>query len=445
MSTVYEGVHRNGRRVAIKVLHTNLAADSGGRKRFLRESHLANRAKHPGVVAVLDDDATPDGTWFLVMELLEGETLHQRWERLGRVLPVPEVLAIVAEILDTLAAVHAVGIVHRDLKPSNVFLTSSGIKLLDFGVAHLREKSTEETVITRSGSMLGTPAFMAPEQARGHWAQVDATTDLWAVGAIMFTLLAGRLVHDGSSAQELLISAATQAPVSLRNFAPLLPETVVAVVDKALRLEKGNRWPDATAMLAEVRALAGAHGAPQGSGDFFANSIPVTEPVPDTAAPSAYVQRKPGLRPVFFWGVLPAAVAVAGAFMKYQNAPQRDAGPVPPAQLMTSEQPKADAPRGSQAETSELSPPAPMEMVRVASPLEQASGAVSSGAATRKGSGRSRIGRPAVSTSIPVPSPETKQAEGASSDSAPERALRPIPSETFSGIAVDSETLNQRQ
>ena len=110
----------------------------------MRESSLANRVNHPGVISVIDEDITPDGMVFLVMELLAGETLDQRWTRLGRRVPVGDAIAIAAEMMEPLVAVHRVGIIHRDLKPSNVFLSTQGLKVLDFGVARLREISADE-------------------------------------------------------------------------------------------------------------------------------------------------------------------------------------------------------------------------------------------------------------------------------------------------------------
>ena len=249
MSTVYEAVHRNGRRVAVKVLHPTLAADARARSRFLRESSLANRVNHPNVVSVIDEDETPDGTVFLVMELLTGETLEERWTRQGRLLPVHEVLSIASDILRPLCAVHGVGIVHRDLKPSNVFLSSSGVKLLDFGVARLREVNPDESAIARSGSMLGTPAFMAPEQARGRWDEVDARTDIWAVGAVVFrsSQVASytKVPLPTSCSSQRLRSRWCRSVESPRRFRPPVAE----FIDRALRLDRQDRWPDAATML----------------------------------------------------------------------------------------------------------------------------------------------------------------------------------------------------
>src|SRR5205814_3965262 len=146
----------------------------------------------PAIVPVLDDDVADDGCVFLVMPLLTGETVRARWERLGRALPVDEVVSIAHGMLGALAAAHRAKIVHRDVKPENVFLTHEGdVRLLDFGVARLLE-TTDPVSATLSGHAIGTPAFMAPEQALGRVREIDARTDLWAVGATMYALLSGQ-------------------------------------------------------------------------------------------------------------------------------------------------------------------------------------------------------------------------------------------------------------
>jgi len=187
MAAVFAATHRNGKRVAVKLLHPERSIEEETKTRFLREGYVANKIDHPGVVSVLDDDVTEEGWAFLVMDLLEGETLKARWRSMKKRMPVEDVLRIAYALLDVLAVAHDNTIVHRDLKPDNVFLTTDGrVKILDFGIARLRE-TTEAADATRSTSMLGTPAFMAPEQARSRWDWVDARTDLWAVGATMST------------------------------------------------------------------------------------------------------------------------------------------------------------------------------------------------------------------------------------------------------------------
>jgi eukaryotic-like serine/threonine-protein kinase len=260
MAVVYAATHRNQARVAIKMLHPEVALDRDVTDRFLREGYLANSVDHPGIVKVLDDDVGEDGAPFLVMELLDGETLEARWVRKGRKLPVSEVLSIADKVLDVLAAAHDKGVVHRDLKPENLFLTRAGqMKILDFGIARLHEIS-RETKQTRAGSVMGTPAFMSPEQARGRWDDVDARTDIWAVGATLFTLLAGRYVHEGETVQEQLIMAATQPAPSIEALVPGLAPPVVELVDRALAYDKTARWRHVHAMRAALRAAAESGG-----------------------------------------------------------------------------------------------------------------------------------------------------------------------------------------
>jgi serine/threonine-protein kinase len=261
MAAVYAAIHRNGKRVAVKILHGELSHNEEVRRRFLQEGYAANTIQHEGAVSVLDDDLAPDGSAFIVMELLEGETLEQRWERLGRRLPVREVLAMVEQLLVVLEAAHAKNVVHRDIKPENLFLTKGGtLKVLDFGIARLFESQPPNVTSTRVGMVMGTPAFMSPEQALARWHDVDRRTDLWAVGATMFTLLSGRYVHEAVSQHEQLIVSATRRAPSLATVAPWVPGLVAAIVDRALAFEKGERWPDASSMQRAVRTALDAMG-----------------------------------------------------------------------------------------------------------------------------------------------------------------------------------------
>jgi serine/threonine-protein kinase len=248
-AAVYEAVHRNGRRVAIKVLHPELLNERVPRKRFAVEGFAANRVGHPNAVAIFDDGVEPDGTVFLVMELLEGYSAAKSL-REGRNLPVLAVASIALAVLDVLAAAHDQGIVHRDVKPGNIFLTRNGeIKLLDFGVAHVGDR-LGISVITQAGSAVGTPAFMAPEQAAGRLEDVDMRTDVWALGATMFQLLTQRLVHDVTSsrgAAAIAVAATRPAPL-LRSVVPNISPAFALVVDRALSFHRAERWPNARAM-----------------------------------------------------------------------------------------------------------------------------------------------------------------------------------------------------
>jgi serine/threonine protein kinase len=252
MATVFAATHtRNKDRVAVKILHPEIAIHKTLRERFLREGYAANSVGHPGTVRVIDDDVAEDGTAFLVMDLLVGETLETRWERSDRHLNSAEVSKLIRGVLEVLAAAHLQGITHRDLKPENLFLTSDGtLKILDFGVARLREISPTRT---RSGAVFGTPAFMPPEQAIGRVDEVDAQSDIWAVGATAFTLLSGRYVHEGQTAEEVLINAATKAAPPLATVAPYVADEIASVVDRALLFDKSARWKSAAEMAQALR------------------------------------------------------------------------------------------------------------------------------------------------------------------------------------------------
>jgi len=256
MAAVYACTHRNGSRVALKILHTEFARDEGLRDRFLREGYVANKVTHPGRVAILDDDETDHGEPFLVMELLEGETLQQLWKRKPqRRVPVEEALSIAEAVLDTLIPFHELQIIHRDLKPANIFITQSGVvKLLDFGVAQLREAGRE---ITRAGTALGTPSYMSPEQAMGKTHDLDCRSDLYAVGATLYAVLGGQRLHHNRSSNEAFILAATQPAPSLARTAPDLPVEVIAYVDRALQWDRRARFQDARSMRDAARELLG--------------------------------------------------------------------------------------------------------------------------------------------------------------------------------------------
>jgi eukaryotic-like serine/threonine-protein kinase len=262
MGTVYRVTHRNQGEFAVKILSAELATFPDIRARFLREGYAANSVRHRGVVAVVDDDVAADGSVFLVMELLHGMDLdHLRALHGGR-LPVPVALTVIDELLDVLAAAHAKGIVHRDIKPANLFLTTDGIvKVLDFGIARARRLpdwgSESETC---TGVLLGTPAFMSPEQARGASGAVDAQTDLWSVGATLFMLLSGETVHESDSVPGFVLLSGAEHARSLTSVLPEVAATLARLVDRALAFDKADRWESATAMRRALREAAEGAG-----------------------------------------------------------------------------------------------------------------------------------------------------------------------------------------
>jgi eukaryotic-like serine/threonine-protein kinase len=244
---VYEAVHRNGRRAAVKILSNPLETGRVGRMLVARESRLANAIRHPGVVEILDDDIAEDGAAYIVMELLEGETLEERRRRMGGAIPFWQLLPIFEQLLAVLEVAHEHGIVHRDIKPDNVFVTSFGqVKVLDFGLA-------ADSPETKSGPWFGTPGFMPPEQARGAWSEIDKASDIWAVGATLATTLTGRLVHEGAT-NDAIVAAAAASEASLEGLDEVIPIRVIDVLCRALAFDKVDRWPNARAMRGALRA-----------------------------------------------------------------------------------------------------------------------------------------------------------------------------------------------
>jgi hypothetical protein len=255
MAAVYAATDPSGTMCAVKILHPEIAAMPEARQRFLREAAIASTLGCPGTVDVRalgegDDEA------FLVMEFLFGDTVSARAEKHGGTLPPEDVLWIADETLAVLELAHGKSVIHRDIKPENLFVTQKGVlKVLDFGIARLREtEAARSLAMTRTGMAMGTPAFMAPEQALGRWADVDGRTDLWAVGATMFTLLTGKFVHPGETLNEVMVHAATSPARSLARVLPQAPVGLVHLVDRALAYDRQERFATAASMRESVRA-----------------------------------------------------------------------------------------------------------------------------------------------------------------------------------------------
>lgn len=262
MAAVYRATHRNGKKVAIKILHPIFPKETNIKERFLREGYLANKVEHPGTVSVIDDDTTEDGEPFLVMEMLEGASVDELLWRFGGVLPFGYVLAIADQVLDVLISAHAKRVLHRDIKPGNLFVTRDRrVKVLDFGLARLLDPGPGSS-LTGAGMVLGTPGYMPPEQARAQWFIVDGRTDLFAVGAVMYRLISGKPIHEAKTAHELQVMAMNRKAGSLALVAPKVPRNVVALVDKALAFELEDRWRDAATFQAAVRNAIVVHDVP---------------------------------------------------------------------------------------------------------------------------------------------------------------------------------------
>ena len=233
---------RLDRTVALKRLNADLAWLPEGRARFEREARAISRLNHPHI-CTLFDVVEADGTDFLVMELVDGETLAARLRR--GPLSIGETIRLSAQIADALAAAHRQNVVHRDLKPANVMLTSRGIKLLDFGLAALRgdEAAHGDPHVTTTGAILGTPAYMAPEQLQGR--TVDARADLFALGAVMHEMLTGRRAFDGKSSAEVAVAILERDPEPLSKVRDDVPEALSWAINACLAKNPDERWQSA--------------------------------------------------------------------------------------------------------------------------------------------------------------------------------------------------------
>ncbi|MFO0574437.1 MAG: serine/threonine-protein kinase [Polyangia bacterium] len=261
MGSVHEALHEAiERRVAIKILSPEHSRSSEIVTRFFNEARAVNRIADPGLVQIFDHGQLPDGTAYIVMEMLHGETLGQRVRRMGNRLPVADILRLLRQVAATLTNTHAKGIVHRDLKPDNIMIVEDAAvsggertKVLDFGIAKLREPSAAPTNATRGDLLMGTPGYMSPEQCRGAGG-VDDKTDVYAFGVMLFRLLAGRMPFIGSGAGEVMAMHQYEEPPSLAELTPWVPEELCRLVEQLLRKDKAAR-PTMRELLAELDRL----------------------------------------------------------------------------------------------------------------------------------------------------------------------------------------------
>ncbi|WP_394848065.1 serine/threonine protein kinase [Pendulispora brunnea] len=242
MARVYEARHvrLRERRLAVKILHPEFARDMEVVQRFQREAESSSAINHPNVIEVYDVSRGPDNRPYLVGEFLEGEELGEHLKKVGR-LDVATAVAITRQICRALNAAHVRGIVHRDMKPENVFVIARDgqphIKVLDFGISKVGHRNTH---LTRTGMIMGTPSFMAPEQARGE--KVDSRADIYAVGALLYTLLTGRRPFDNDDPTATLSQVLTEEPIRPRQIDPAIPPALELVVQRAMQKDPRERY-----------------------------------------------------------------------------------------------------------------------------------------------------------------------------------------------------------
>ncbi|NNB84874.1 serine/threonine protein kinase [Corallococcus exiguus] len=310
MGLVYDGIQPLiGKRVAVKVLRPELAHSSEQVARLLAEARAVNAIRHRGIIDIFGFGQLPDGRQYIVMEYLDGQPLDAILAEKGR-LPVPEALSLLDEVLAGLGAAHGAGVVHRDLKPSNIFLVRQPdgtryVKLLDFGLAKRGEGPTVRTAQTRTDMVVGTPEYMAPEQARGQ--SVGPMTDLYAMGVVTFEIITGRLPFIGSSPVDLLMKHVEARPPRPSEFVPDLPPAVDAFILQMLTKDPETRPNSADALRQHLSKLR--------------RTLRATRTNPTALAPIEPAQPKPA-----------AAVAVSDADARRPTT--QVPPPVPPDDLM---------------------------------------------------------------------------------------------------------------
>jgi serine/threonine protein kinase len=269
MGAVFEVTHRvTDKRFAVKWLLPDVAANDGAVKRFIREAQVAGRFVHPNVVEVYDL-GQDDGSFYMVMELLSGESLAERLERVGR-LSTQQACEILVPCMEGVAAAHAAGIIHRDLKPANIFVCAARgrspeePKVLDFGVSKLAaQPGVTDATLTHAGAVIGTPHYMAPEQLRAQ--AIDARADIYAFGVILYQALAGQRPYDAGSYADLVLHVMTDTPRPLRERAPDLRAGVAEAVMRAMARDKNARFADLSQLIAALEPYyrAPAHASSQ--------------------------------------------------------------------------------------------------------------------------------------------------------------------------------------
>ena len=335
----YEAIDPSGVKVHLKVLHPYKADDASLVARLKREAYVVNRIKHPSMVRVLGDGITDEGSVALALEMVEGDTLEDLRTKRGGTLPADDVIKYALAMCDALQAAHDEQIIHRDVRPDNFVVTKKGeLRVPEFGSARVLGESVEARERTAAGATLGSPAFMSPEQARGQRDRVDARSDVFGLGATLYTLVSGKTVHPSDNPLAALLAASRDRAKPVRSaLRGPIPDALADAIDKALKFEPTDRYPS---MRAFKRGLTKDDAAKAGAGP--ARSSPSTAPraAPMGGRPS---QAAPPPLPVRGqMGSAPRGFAPSGVPGAPSVAPRPPSG-APPAQSQASAQlaPKA--------------------------------------------------------------------------------------------------------
>ncbi len=332
MGAVYLAEHPGiGRRVAVKVLHKNYTRDEHLLARFLNEARAANAIRHPNIIEILDSGMMADGTPFLVMELLEGESLGTRLRQTGA-LPIAKAVDFAYQTASALGAAHAKGIVHRDLKPDNLFVVPDlhdtnreRIKVLDFGIAKLQQGSVADSVKTRTGTLMGTPIYMSPEQCRGT-RTVDHRSDIYSLGVIFYEMLVGQPPFVSEGFGDLVNMHLNVPPASARSKRPEIPLALDALVMKMLAKNPEDRYAETGEVQAALKS-SGSHtivSSPDLKSKYGRPQVTPTSPMHDTTFSTGVGERVDGvpgggLGKKVALGVI-AAAAIGGGLFWWQQS-----------------------------------------------------------------------------------------------------------------------------
>jgi serine/threonine-protein kinase len=366
MGVVFLAEHqRIARRVAVKLLSPDLSQNAHALQRFFTEARATSLIRHPGIVDVFDCDVDASGRAYIVMELLEGETLGERLRRDGR-LPWPAACAIAGRVAEAIGAAHDKGIIHRDLKPENVFLVGDPavatgaptVKVLDFGVAKLMEVDTPARMTVR-GALLGTPEYMSPEQCGGE-EEVDYRADVYALGCIVFEMLSGEPPFATSRIQELLANHMFKPAPDLKEQVADLPGWLADLVARMLSKEPGLR----PASMHEIaRALRAEGDAPRSS---------PPEPVRSFSARIAVAAAGLRGRGAHIGTALAVVFVLVGVVLAVRPLQRFGTKPPPKVAAVLTSVPAASTPDRSLPPPAPAPPPAPVVMPPAAAPVPAA-------------------------------------------------------------------------
>jgi Flp pilus assembly protein TadD len=332
-AVVYDAEHTGlGRRVAVKVLHVDHEIPSTLLERARREARNAARVRHPNILEVFDAGALDDGSPFLVMERLEGETLARRIAR--QPLSIAAAVEVGRQLMLALEALAAESLVHRDIKPENVMLHDGGdgrliVKVVDFGIAK-RTVPGAEVRLTRDGTLVGTPSYMSPEQLRGE--ELDGRTDIYSAGAVLYEALTGHPPHEGESIEQVMVATLRHPVRAIRPERPDCPRQLERIVLRALSRPRDDRFRSAAAMRQALERVAEEHGLPKASKAWRAARPVIVAAVPGlrrglTGAlgrAAGSLARIPRSARAFAGGAA-VALLVMGAVVVAQRAPERAA------------------------------------------------------------------------------------------------------------------------